>query len=442
MSDIKKQGDSERALARLLAEALRPPVGAASDEACPDAGLLAAYADHNLDIAETTRWEEHFAGCARCQKILAVLTVSSEEPLSEAEVERFGRLVAAAGSGVTATEPRALEAKEAKKLASFARPRTAWRWLAPAVGIAAAAALWIALRPAPPRGSPAITAQKTIAQPSAASGESLEARAVVPAPPAAASREAEPSPPGPQQLKSLAQPQKKESESAANARQAPLQPAAQASGAAAASQAADLQTTAAPASAEDSLEARVSKEPPATGAAAAPPAPALAAPSAAAPAPQAPAPAPASGTEAKTVENRPLQAFAARGTAGGIGAGVAGRVPVVVASPSRSVLWRLGPGGRIERSSDQGRTWLEQSSGVTSDLLGGAAPSDKAVWIAGRAGVILRTTDGERWQRAVSPDATADWTAIEAGDALHATVTSSDRRRFATEDGGQTWKQQ
>jgi photosystem II stability/assembly factor-like uncharacterized protein len=79
---------------------------------------------------------------------------------------------------------------------------------------------------------------------------------------------------------------------------------------------------------------------------------------------------------------------------------------------------------------------------VTSDLLAGAVPSDTAAWIAGRMGVILRTTDGERWQRVASPDAAADWTAIEATDALHATVTSSDRRRFATDDGGQTWKPQ
>jgi photosystem II stability/assembly factor-like uncharacterized protein len=106
------------------------------------------------------------------------------------------------------------------------------------------------------------------------------------------------------------------------------------------------------------------------------------------------------------------------------------------------MLWRLSPGGRIERSADQGRTWQQQSSGVTSDLLAGAAPSDTVAWIAGRAGVILRTTDGEHWQRVNSPDAATDWTAIEASDAQHATLTSADRRRFATQDGGQTWKQQ
>ena len=247
MSDFKKQGDSERALARLLAEALRPPDGAAHDETCPDAGLLAAYADHNLDAAETARWEEHFAGCGRCQKILAVLTVSSEEPSSEAEVDRFGHLVAAWGRAAAGAEPRAVA--ETKTITPFARPRTAWRWLAPAVGIAAAAALWIALRPAPPRGAPAITAQKTIAQPSAAPDESLEAKADVPAPPAAAAREAEPSPPRQEQLKSLAQPQKKESDQAANVRQAPQQPAAQARGAAAAPEAGDLQTAASPSAA-------------------------------------------------------------------------------------------------------------------------------------------------------------------------------------------------
>lgn len=455
MSEIKKQGDPERALARLLAEALRPPDGAASDGMCPDAGLLAAYADHNLDAAETVLWEKHFAGCPRCQKILAVLTVSSEEPLSEAEVKRFGRLVAAAGGGVTEMEPRALEPKEAKKVAPFARPRTAWRWLAPAVGIAAAAALWIALRPAPPRGTSAVTVQKTITQPSGAPGDSLEARADLPVPPAAASREAEPSPPEPQQLKSpaLAQPQAKKNDQIANVKELPQPSAAQVDSAAGSAQSLGSSQgtgTIAPAPPQNSQGLALTEGPPAATAAPAagspPPTAAVAgaADTAAAPAAQAAAPAPAaaSGAEAKSGENRPLQAFAARGIAGGIGAGVAGRVPVVIASPNRSALWRLGPGGRIERSLDQGRSWQEQSSGVTSDLLGGAAPSDKVAWIAGRAGVILRTTDGEHWQRVISPEATTDWTSIEASDALRATVTSSDRRRFATENSGQTWKQQ
>jgi hypothetical protein len=450
MSDIKKQGDSDPALARLLAEALRPAGGAASDETCPDAGLLAAYADHNLDAAESAHWEEHFAGCARCQKILAVLTVSSEEPLGEAEVERFGRLAAAAGSAATGVGPHSAEVK---KVVPFARPRTAWRWMAPAAGIAAAVALWIALRPAPPHGTSAFTAQKTTAQPSAAPGDSLEAKADVPAPPAAASsREVAPSPAGRQQLESptLAQPQAKKNDQAANAQQIPQQSAAQADSVAAAPQPeGGLQGTVAPAPAQNSPGLAATEESPAavsaaasaTGAPrAAPNAGAAGGADATAAKAAAPAPAPASGAEAKSAENRTVQTFAARGIAGGIGAGLAGRAPVVLASPNRSVLWRLGPGGRIERSSDQGRTWRVQASGVTSDLLVGAAPSDTVVWIAGRAGVILRTTDGEHWQRVPSPDAAADWTSIEASDALHATIVSSDRRRFATEDGGQTWK--
>ncbi len=277
MSDIKKQGDSDPALARLLAEALRPAGGAASDETCPDAGLLAAYADHNLDAAESAHCEEHFAGCARCQKILAVLTVSSEEPLGEAEVERFGRKLAAATMGVVGPEP---PATEKKKVTPFARPRTAWRWLAPAAGIAAAVALWIALRPAPPRGTSAVTAQKTTAQPSAAPGESLEARADVPAPPAAASREAEPGPPETQQLKSLAQaqPQAKKNDQAANVQQVPQQSAAQADSAAAAPQSVGgLRQTVAPAPAQNVTGlTRLTEESPGSGfplAVAPPPAP-------------------------------------------------------------------------------------------------------------------------------------------------------------------------
>jgi len=338
MTDGKRQGDSDRALARLLAEALRPPAGATADSACPDAGLLAAYADHNLDAAETALWEEHFAGCARCQKILAVLTVSGEEPLSEAEVERFGRLAAAAGRGVTRAEPRAAEAN---KVAPFALPWTSWRWLAPAVGVAAAAALWIALRPAPPHGTPAVTAQKAQnanVQPVPPPGESLEAKANVPAPPVAASREAQPGLPEPQQQKSLALAQslKKESQQAPSAAQAP-QSAVSADGAAAAApqpvaglRAAGAAAAGAPTAAGNSPQVAATEESPAAVPSASPPVSAPAAPApevAARAAAQAAAPAPANGADAKQAEIRPAQAFAARSAI----AGLVSRAPVMIA---------------------------------------------------------------------------------------------------------------
>jgi photosystem II stability/assembly factor-like uncharacterized protein len=119
----------------------------------------------------------------------------------------------------------------------------------------------------------------------------------------------------------------------------------------------------------------------------------------------------------------------------------------VFAPPNRRALWRLGSAGRIEHSTDQGQSWQPQSSGVTADLLAGAAPSETVAWVAGRNGTILRTEDGgEHWQRVAAPTesgalptAPPDWVGVEASDALHATITSRDLRRFATDDGGRTW---
>ena len=113
------------------------------------------------------------------------------------------------------------------------------------------------------------------------------------------------------------------------------------------------------------------------------------------------------------------------------------------ASPDGSVIWRLGAGGSIERSTDRGQPWQQQASGVTTDLVSGSAASKEVAWVVGRAGVILRTTDGVSWQRVASPDsATGDWAAVVAHDALGATVVAADLRRFSTQDGGRTWTQQ
>ena len=40
---------------------------------CPAADVLAAYASLSLDAGEQSRWDEHVAQCAICQRSLATL---------------------------------------------------------------------------------------------------------------------------------------------------------------------------------------------------------------------------------------------------------------------------------------------------------------------------------------------------------------------------------
>ena len=103
------------------------------------------------------------------------------------------------------------------------------------------------------------------------------------------------------------------------------------------------------------------------------------------------------------------------------------------------MVWRAGPAGLIERSTDGGTVWTLQTSGVVNDLLVGSAPSEKVCWIAGRAGSILRTTDGgAHWQK-ISAPVTRDLTSLFAVNADEATV-SDDQDTYQTTDGGLTWK--
>ena len=112
----------------------------------------------------------------------------------------------------------------------------------------------------------------------------------------------------------------------------------------------------------------------------------------------------------------------------------------LILTPGGTVLWRLRAGGKIERSADRGITWLQQNSGVKLELLAGSAPSDAVCWLVGRAGTILRTTDGGgHWSKVVSP-LTGDIAGIRAEDAQHATIfDAGNNARFTTSDGGATW---
>lgn len=111
---------------------------------------------------------------------------------------------------------------------------------------------------------------------------------------------------------------------------------------------------------------------------------------------------------------------------------------LTIPTPVPSTMWRVRPPGAIERSVDAGATWHLQVPDAGAELLAGSAPTDTICWVVGRAGTILRTEDGQLWNRIAAP-ASVDLTAVEAVDGRSATVTAASGIRHQTTDGGQTW---
>lgn len=108
-----------------------------------------------------------------------------------------------------------------------------------------------------------------------------------------------------------------------------------------------------------------------------------------------------------------------------------------IRSPDPATRWRV-TGALVERSTDAGSTWTPVPTGVAAEIVAGAAPSGSVCWLAGRAGIVLLSTDGRTWQRVTDPDPT-DLSAIRATDGRTATVTTADGREFTTTDAGRTW---
>ncbi len=445
----------EEALARRVGDALDQLAHRDAVE-CPDAEVIAAYHEKSLQPDEIARWENHFATCTRCRKVLQVLAASVDTPLDEKEVARLGKLVAAARSPLEVTT----------QTAEPARPvRVNWRrrWLAPALGIAAVLAIWFATHPprrAADQNSPEILiaqAPKSEAAPSletrskqqsaestATLGKNNEADAeALKGMPAGRVQSANPS------TDSLA---KKNPDGGNVAREiAPSSNAPEN----------NLR--------DEKKEAGLSAPAPAARAAAAPPP---------VPAPQAQAkvqstteappitPAPPSVSQsAQVTEAAPQVQTANRALSGSLNESTAKDLPLngrnyesllkldaageQINSPSGKIVWRAGKGGVIQRSTDAGRTWTPQKSSLQEDWFAGAAVSDKICWIVGRNGTIVRTTDGNHWKKITPPPMAADssgkfpdWISITASDAKNVTITASDQRHFASQDAGKTWKAQ
>jgi len=109
-----------------------------------------------------------------------------------------------------------------------------------------------------------------------------------------------------------------------------------------------------------------------------------------------------------------------------------------IQTPDAKILWMVASPGVIEKSEDGGVIWKPQYVETRALILAGAAPTSKICWVVGVGGTILRTTNGAHW-KTIRPPVEADFVRVEAGDALTATVTAMDGRRFATVDGGKSW---
>jgi hypothetical protein len=400
--------DDEKILARLLRRNLRGGASASGAD-CPGPDVLAAYYERSLDAPETARWEIHFSSCAHCREQLAGLT------RSEAPAERA------------------------------ARPKWLWSWgiLAPA---AAALAILLALAIVRPWHKVATRTEPTpqvatTTPPASPSDETKElAKNTAPAP--------------------VKVPHEK------NVRKAPL-----ASGAAGVDRSvgagvAGGMSATSPGAVKPSQKAApatIAKANPkpaqpeaqeqdelATSAASAQVAQTPAAPSrpASAPAPLGSTPATAmSSRVSKQREEAQNSHRSSAAVRGGAQADALGRLrtldtrslEVRIPTPDRSVIWRAGEAGLVERSEDGGKTWKGQITSASADLLAGSAPAPNVCWVVGRGGTILLTTDGENWRKINSPT-DADLVGIHATNAKKATVEASDGTRFVTEDGGVTWR--
>jgi hypothetical protein len=114
-------------------------------------------------------------------------------------------------------------------------------------------------------------------------------------------------------------------------------------------------------------------------------------------------------------------------------------VLAMISPADRSVTWIVGKNGTISKLDANGSKHPQQS-GVSIDLVAGAAPSSSVCWVVGSGGTILRTTDGEHWAVVASPT-TENLVAVSSGSAGDATVTTATSKSFVTSDGGATWHQ-
>jgi hypothetical protein len=401
---------------------------------CPDPEILAAYHERALSPEEMISREGHITNCSRCQEILVQLGSTEEIPVEVDPVQNLGTPTSAAAAPVHA---QSID----KAKGALPQPKMTWHWLAPAGALAAGLLVWVAWHETQslPRGG---TNSVEVAE----NRQPATLPAVLPPEPKAAAKS------GGQAREEAAGSQayaEKDKARDSAKLQKKAGPPPKSSAALIAPALAENERTA------DNLDARLEKNLPVTGrnsgqlmpepkkaetspAGVSPPFEGTSVGNrAAAPAAAPPQQMAKQKALSEVVSSR--ETVEATGNSSVLQADAALK-PRLISAPGGKVMWRVGSVGLIERSTNGGKNWTPQASGVATNLTAGSAPSKKVCWVVGRAGTILLTTDGgASWKQVVSP-LTDDLGGVHAADARHATIWDvPNRQAYETRDGGATW---
>lgn len=130
------------------------------------------------------------------------------------------------------------------------------------------------------------------------------------------------------------------------------------------------------------------------------------------------------------------------GAPGQVGGAMYSTAPLRKAQAARTAAltrWTISKDGRVQRSSDSGRSWqaVTIAKGATFRSV---ATVRQDVWAGGPGAALFHSADGgQSWVRQTLPGSGATIVALEFSDAQHGTARTDDGATWSTDDGGQHW---
>jgi photosystem II stability/assembly factor-like uncharacterized protein len=113
-----------------------------------------------------------------------------------------------------------------------------------------------------------------------------------------------------------------------------------------------------------------------------------------------------------------------------------------VMAPDDNNIWIVGNYGTIHHSSDGGKNWVSQDSGIKTLLVDGVFIDSKTGWVIGIDGVIIHTTDGGATWVKQNSGTTKHLFGISFTDKDYGWAVGEYSTIIHTTDGGATWVSQ